>query len=68
MWSIQFLLTVDEDINVKMVLVYVFSHAVSSQELGSDAFECLVQTLPIKFCTVTEITLKVKLIGVERVS
>lgn len=50
-------MTVDKDINVKMVLVYAFSHAVSSQELGSGGFVDLVQTLPIKFCTITEITL-----------
>lgn len=68
MWSIQFLLTVDQDINVEIVLVCAFSHAVFSQELGSGGFEFLLQTLPIKFCTITEITLKVKLIRVEGVS
>lgn len=68
MRSIQFLLTVDKDINVKMAMVYAFSHAVSSQELESGGFEYLVQTSTVKFCTITEITLKVKLIRVEKAS
>lgn len=68
MWSIQCLLTMDKDINVEMVVVYALSHAVSSQELGSGGFEHLLQTLLIKFCTITQITLKGKLIRVEGVS
>lgn len=62
------MLTAYEDINVEMVMVYAFSHAVSSQELGCGGFEYWVQTPPIKFYTITEITLKVKLIRVERAS
>lgn len=58
----------DKDINVQMVMVYAFSYAVSSQGLGSGGFEYLVQTLTIKFWTITEITLKVKLIRVEKAS
>lgn len=57
-----------KDTNIKMVMVYIFSHAVSYQEMESDGFEYLVQTPSIKFWTITESTLKVKLIRVEGVS
>lgn len=56
-WSIQFLLAVYKSslLRVKVVVAYVFSHALSYQEIGGSGFWAL-QILPIKFCTVTKIT------------